>query len=80
MPVELLREIPLVLEGASLVRRREYIELHDPPRADFRAETDQVARPGQRLVAREEVTDEARLELLDACDRVVGRRPLKRAG
>ncbi|SRR6266508_5809571 len=77
---DLLREIPLVIEGAALARRREYIDLHDPARADFRAESGQIARPGQRLAARDEVTAAAWQDLLDACDRIVGRRPLRRAG
>jgi hypothetical protein len=79
LPDEMLRGIPLLREGGTLVRRREYIDLHDPARADFRAEADQFVRPGQRVVARDEVSPEAWAELRDACDRVLGRRPLRRA-
>jgi len=75
----LLRQIPLVPECASLVRRGEYLDLHDPARADFRALGDEVVRPGQRMVARSEVSVEAWEALLDACDRVLGRRSLRRS-
>ncbi len=74
-----LREIPLVEAGIALARRHEYIDLHDPARADFRAEGQEFVRPGQRLVARDEVSPEVWEELRDACDRVLGRRPLRRA-
>ncbi|HEV8669507.1 MAG TPA: hypothetical protein VGS01_02090 [Candidatus Limnocylindria bacterium] len=73
---DVLREIPLVSEGAGLIRRGEYLDLHDPARADFRALGDETVRPGQRVVARSEVTPDAWRALLLACDRVVGRRPL----
>ncbi len=76
---ELLRQIPLVSDGARLTRRSEYLDLHDPARADFRALGDEVVRPGQRLVARSEVSAEAWRALLDGCDRVVGRRRLPRS-
>jgi hypothetical protein len=75
----MLREVPLVEAGTALVRRHEYVDLHDPARADFRAEGHEFVRPGQRLVARDEVSPEAWAELRDACDRVLGRRPLRRA-
>jgi hypothetical protein len=76
---DLLRQIPLVSEGASLARRGEYLDLHDPARADFRALGDETVRPGQRMVARSEVSAQAWRELLDACDRVLGRRALRRS-
>ena len=76
---DLLRHIPLVPDGARLQRRAEYLDLHDPARADFRALGDETVRPGQRLVARSEVSLEAWRELLDASDRVLGRRPLPRS-
>jgi hypothetical protein len=76
---DLLGRIPLVSAGAKLSRRGEYLDLHDPGRADFRALGDEVVRPGQRVVARSEVSGEAWRQLLDACDHVVGRRPLPRS-
>ena len=76
---DLLRGIPLVAAGSPLVRRGEYLDLHDPAKASFRALGDEIVRPGQRLVARTEVSTEAWGALLDACDRVVGRRPLPRS-
>jgi len=76
---ELLRQIPLVSDGARLSRRCEYLDLHDPARADFRALGDEVVRPGQRVVARSEVSADAWRVLLEACDRVVGRGPLPRS-
>ena len=79
IPVEVLRAVPLVLEGTSLVRMREYIDLHDPARADFRAEGDEVVKPGQRVVARADVAPEAWSELREACARTVLRRPIRRA-
>jgi hypothetical protein len=79
LAADLLRQMPLVADGASLSRRAEYVDLHDPARADFRALGDEVVRPGQRLVARAEVGADAWRALLDACDRVVGRRSLPRS-
>jgi len=79
LAADLLRAIPLVSEGTGLSRRGEYLDLHDPARADFRALGDETVRPGQRVVARSEVSAEAWRELLRACDRVVGRRPLPRS-
>ena len=80
VPEQILREIPLVEEGASLVRRQEYLDFHDPARADFRAEGIEVVKPGQRIVSRADVSAEAWEELRAACDRVARRRPLRRAG
>jgi len=79
MPDQLLAAITLLEEGAPLERRREYIDLHDPGRADFHAEGTEAVKPGQRIVARADVTDDAWQELRAACDRVVRRRPLRRA-
>jgi len=76
---DVLRQIPLVPEGATLSRRGEYVDLHDPARADFRALGDEVVRPGQRLVARSEVAADVWRALLVACDRAVGRRSLPRS-
>ena len=76
---EVLRQIPLVPERAKLTRRGEYVDLHDPARADFRALGDEVVRPGQRVVARAEVSPDVWRSLVEACDRVVGRRSLPRS-
>jgi hypothetical protein len=76
---DLLGQIPLLPDGARLARRGEYLDLHDPARADFRALGDETVRPGQRVVARSEVTAEAWRALLVACDRVLGRRSLPRS-
>ena len=79
LSLALLREIPLLVEGTTLVRLREYIDLHDPARADFRAEGGEGVKPGQRVVARAEVSADAWNELRAACARAVQRRPLRRA-
>jgi hypothetical protein len=76
---DLLGGIPLLPDGSRLARRGEYLDLHDPARADFRALGDETVRPGQRLVARSEVSADAWRALLDACDRVLGRRSLPRS-
>jgi len=74
LPEALLGDIPLLDQGLRLERRAEYIDLHDPGRADFRAEGTEVVKPGQHIVARTAVTAEAWNELRGACERVV-RRP-----
>ena len=79
IPEALLREMPLLDEGTLLERRREYLDLHDPARADFRAEGGEVVKPGQRVIARADVSVVAWDELRSACDRVVRRRILPRA-
>jgi len=79
MPDEALRRVPLLEPGTPLLRRHEYMDLHDPARADFRAEGSEFVGPGQRVVARDEVSPEAWDDLRDACDHVLGRRPLRRA-
>ena len=76
LPEALLRDIPLLDQGTRLERRAEYLDLHDPARADFRAEGTEVVKPGQHIVARSAVSHEAWEELRGACDRVVRRRPL----
>jgi hypothetical protein len=80
VPGHYLRDVPLLAEGTILTRRSEYIDVHDPARADFRAEGTEVVKPGQRMVARADAGDEAWRELREACDRVARRRPLRRAG
>jgi hypothetical protein len=76
---DLLRQIPLISDGARLDRRCEYLDLHDPARADFRALGDEIVRPGQRVVARSDVSAAIWRLLLDACDDIVGRRRLPRS-
>ncbi len=44
IPIERLQEIPLLVEGTQLLRLREYIDLHDPARADFRAEGGEIVK------------------------------------
>jgi hypothetical protein len=77
---DLLREMPLLDQGTRLERRREYLDLHDPARADFRAEGFETVKPGQRIVARSDVSDVAWAELRAACEAAVRRPPLRRAG
>jgi len=79
-PEQYLRDVPLLEEGTTLTRRHEYMDFHDPARGDFRAEGTEVVRPGQRMVAREDCTEDAWRELREAADRVARRRPLRRAG
>ena len=80
VPEQFLRAVPLLTEGTTLVRRHEYMDFHDPARGDFRAEGTEVVKPGQRMVAREDCSEDAWRELRAGCDRVARRRPLKRAG
>ena len=80
VPGRFLRDVPLLAEGTTLTRRQEYIDFHDPARGDFRAEGTEVVKPGQRMVARSDASEEAWRELREACDRVARRRPLRRAG
>jgi len=79
LPDTLLRAMPLLDEGMTLERRHQYLDLHDPARADFRAEGGEAVKPGQRVIARDDVSAEAWEELRSACDRVVRRRSLPRA-
>jgi len=79
IPAGLLRDVPLLDQGTPLQRLREYLDLHDPARAGFRAEGSEIVKPGPRIVARAEVSEEAWAELGDACDRLVRRRPLRPA-
>jgi hypothetical protein len=73
-----LRAMPLLGEGEVLARRGHYVDLHDPARAGFVAEGDEVVEPGQHVVARSEVSDKLWDELQRACDSVLGRRSLTR--
>jgi len=74
-----LAGMPLVPEGQSLKRYTEYLDLHDPGRANFLAEGNESVRPGQRLVARKTVSKEIWEDLRSACDEVVGRRARRTA-
>ena len=69
-----LRAMPLVPEGRSLARRGWFIDLHDPARAEFIANGDEVVEPGQHVVGRAEVSAPLWDELRRACDGVIGRR------
>jgi len=69
-----LAGMPLVPEGQSLKRYTEYLDLHDPGRANFLAEGNESVRPGQRLVARKTVSKAIWDDLTGACDDVIGRR------
>ena len=80
LPEPLLRQLAILDEGAKLERLHEYLDVHDPARAAFRAEGGELVKPGQRVVARAHVPDAAWSELCAACDRVVGRTALRRAG
>jgi hypothetical protein len=74
-----LARIPLLAEGAPLKRYAEYLDLHDPGRANFLAEGNEVVRPGQRLVARKSVSKGIWDDLRVACDEVTGRRRARTA-
>ena len=68
-----LEGMPLVPEGTRLSRRAWYLDLHNPARADFVAEGDEVVDPGQHVIARKEVSSASWDELRRACDVVLGR-------
>jgi hypothetical protein len=72
-----LGAMPLLPEGTRLARRHYYLDLHDPARADFTAEGDEVVEPGQHVVARDDLTAELWEELRRSCDTVLGRRRLQ---
>lgn len=73
-----LRAMPLLGEAEALARRGQYLDLHDPARAGFVAEGDEVVEPGQHVIARNEVSGELWDELQRACDGVLGRRSATR--
>ena len=73
-----LESVPLVPEGTRLVRQAWYLDLHNPARADFVAEGDEVVDPGQHVIARKEVPATLWNELLRACDGVLGRPSMRR--
>ena len=67
-----LARIPLMTEGERLARYKEYLDLHDPGRANFVAEGSEVVKPGQRLVAKADVPREVWEALIEAAHDVVG--------
>lgn len=69
-----LAGIPLLLDDAPLRRYGEYLDLHDPARANFLAEGSERVRPGQRIVARSSVPRAIWDDLIAACDEITGRR------
>ena len=69
-----LARIPLLPQGERLARYKEYLDLHDPAKANFLAEGSEVVRPGQRIVARQSASKAVWEDLLAACDEVTGRR------
>ena len=73
-----LRAMPLLAEAEELARRGQYLDLHDPARAGFVAEGDEVVEPGQHVIARNEISGELWDELQRACDGVLGRRSATR--
>lgn len=68
-----LASLRLQREGTPLRRYREYLDLHDPARADFTAEGTERVKPGQRLVARDGTDPDLWAALRRACANVVGR-------
>jgi hypothetical protein len=74
LPDDDLAGIPLLAEGTQLRRYNEYLDLHDPGRANFLAEGTEIVRPGQRIVARKSVSKGIWDDLLTAMDAVTGRR------
>ena len=69
-----LAAIPLLPEERPLKRYSEYLDLHDPGRANVLAEGSEVVRPGQRIVARKTVSKAVWDDLIAACEDVTGRR------
>ena len=69
-----LGRIPLLAEGERLGRYKEYLDLHDPGRANFLAEGSEVVKPGQRIVAKASVPRVLWDRLIEASHDVVGRR------
>lgn len=76
---EELGRIPLLDEGERLVRYKEYLDLHDPARANFLAEGHEAVKPGQRIVARADVPRDLWDRLIQASHDVVGWRRRKTA-
>ncbi|HEX9436347.1 MAG TPA: hypothetical protein VGA16_04205 [Candidatus Limnocylindria bacterium] len=74
-----LARMPLLPEGQRLLRYKEHLDLHDPARANFIAEGTEVVKPGQRLVAKADVSRDIWERLIDAAHDVVGWRRRKTA-
>ena len=69
-----LGRIHLVREGLGLRRYRRYLDLRDPGRADFAAEGDETVRPGQRIIASDDVPRPLWEALRDGCGAATGAR------
>jgi hypothetical protein len=67
-----LRRIPLMAEGERLARYEQYLDLHDPARANFTAEGTEVVKPGQRIAAKAEVAADVWEALVASAHEVVG--------
>jgi hypothetical protein len=76
---EELGRIPLLSEGERLARYKEYLDLHDPARADFLAEGHEVVKPGQRIVAKAAIPRDLWDRLIEASHHVVGWRSRRTA-
>jgi hypothetical protein len=76
---EELGRIPLLSEGEHLARYKEYLDLHDPARANFLAEGHEVVKPGQRIVAKASVPRDLWDRLIEASHHVVGWRSRRTA-
>jgi hypothetical protein len=79
MSTEDLERIPLLPEGERLARYKEYLDLHDPARANFLAEGTEVVKPGQRIVAKAGIPRDLWDRLIEASHDVVGWRRRKTA-
>ena len=69
-----LAGIALLPEERPLKRYAEYLDLHDPGRANFLAEGNEIVRPGQRIVDRKTVSKAIWDDLIRGCEDVTGRR------
>ncbi|MGH2379047.1 MAG: hypothetical protein ACRDGT_11290 [Candidatus Limnocylindria bacterium] len=67
-----LARVPLLREGERLGRYKEYLDLHDPGRANFLAEGSEDVKPGQRIVAKASVPRDIWERLIEASHDVVG--------
>lgn len=74
-----LAQIPLLAEGDRLVRFKEYLDLHNPARANFRAEGTEAVRPGQRIVARSDIAPAIWERLIASAADIVGWRKRRTA-
>jgi hypothetical protein len=67
-----LGRIPLLAQGERLLRYKEYLDLHDPAKANFIAEGTEVVKPGQRIVAKADLDRELWDRLVEASHDVIG--------